>query len=775
MDVRTNSPINSLHFRGMRYHTNKENDKCEVKKLKMVEQQFRQGDILGHYRLIRLLGQGGFAEVYLGEHIHLQTPVAVKVLHTRLANEDIQAFQREAQTVASLIHPNIVRVLDFGVENALPYLVMDHAPNGTLRQAFAKGNRVPLPLVVTFTKQIAEALQYAHDQRLIHRDVKPENMLLGRNQEVLLSDFGIAVVQQSSCSANTQNIAGTITYMAPEQIQAHPVAASDQYALGIVVYEWLCGVRPFEGSYTEIAIKQTMTPPPPPRTHTPELPHAVERVMLQVLQKDPRQRFADIRAFARALEQAAEQTDRQEFISTMWRPRPEVLPPASANPMRHPGNPPSAFLQQAYPPFPAPASLPVSGMEPATFSQIHTPPLHPSGQSIQQPPMPSHIPFPYQGSPQLFDPSRPNQPSQRQGTTRRAFLIGGGAIGLVTVGAVMADVFLTQARTTPSVIPGTNLQISPTSIQGSATPVLTYAHDSQAVWITRWSPDGKYIASGSMDGLLQIWTADTGATRLSVRSRIQPARSDDYPWSIAWSPQKNTKVAVSFVDGTIQVLDVSKAQMVSQFASQTYGTILLAWSADERYLAVGGSDSIVHVYTYPGWQPIATCQGHTDTITALAWSPDGQTVASGDQDTTIRLWNPLTGRQKLVYTGHSGRIGSLSWAPDSTRLVSTATTPDQTARVWQVDGGTTLYTYPSPGGAPIGEAMWSHNNRTIAVYGGDAEIHLLNAQTGKEEQSFSSGIVLSLSWSPTDTRIVTGNEGASQTDNVARIWQVSPT
>jgi serine/threonine protein kinase len=663
----------------------------------------------------------------------------------------------------------------------MPYLVMDPAPNGTLRHAFAKGSRVPLPLVVTFTKQIAEALQYAHDQRLIHRDVKPENMLLDRNQKVLLSDFGIALVQQSSHSASTQNIAGTIAYMAPEQIRTHPVAASDQYALGIAVYEWLCGVRPFEGSYTEIAVKQTMVPPPPPRIHTSELPLAVEQVILQVLQKDPRQRFADIRTFARALEQAAEQVDRQELISTEWRPRPGVLPAASLRTLP-PGNPPSASLHQAPPPFLASAPLPVSGVGSAPFSQVNTPPLLPSGPSAQQPSLSTHPPFPYQGGPLPFEPSRPDQPSQRRGSTRRAFLIGGGAIGLVAVGAVAADVLLTQTRNTLSALLGTeaptssgSVQGSPTypaSIQGSTTPLLTYAHDNKPVWVTRWSPDGEYIASGSLDGLMQIWTADKGATRLSVRSRVQPARSDDYPWSIAWSPRKDAKVAVCFVDGTIQVLDVSRVQLVSQFVPQTYGAISLAWSADEQYLAVSGSDSMVHVYTYPGWQSVTTCQGHTDAITTLAWSPDGQTIASGSQDTTVRLWNPLNGRQKLVYTGHSGRIGSLSWAPDSARLVSTATSPDQTAKVWLVDGGTTLYTYSSPGGAPIGEAMWSHNNRTIAIYGGDAEIHLLNAQTGKDEQSFSAGIVLSLSWSPTDTRIVTGNEGGSATDNVARIWQV---
>lgn len=721
----------------------------------MAEQRFHQGEILGHYRLLRLLGQGGFAEVYLGEHIHLQTQAAVKVLQTRLAREDVQAFQREAQTVARLLHPHIVRVLDFGVEDATPYLVMDYAPNGTLRQAFAKGSRLPLFQAVALTRQVAQALQYAHDQRLIHRDVKPENMLLGRNREVLLSDFGIALVQQSSRSASTQNIAGTVAYMAPEQIQAHPVAASDQYALGISVYEWLCGVRPFEGSYTEIAVKQVMMPPPPPAMHTPGLPLAVEQVILQALQKDPRQRFVDVRTFAQALEQAAAQADGQESIPTERRPRPGVLPATSTS-TRPSGNTSSALSYQPTAPFPR------SEREAASFSQVNTPPLFPRSQFAQQPSLPTPTPLPYQAS--TFASSRSNQPAQHRGLTRRVLLIGGGVTGLVALGGVVTDVLLNRARSALPTLPFPGLQTS--------SPTLRYAHDSQPVWVARWSPDGKYIASGSLDGLMQIWTADKGTTRLSVRSDIQPPRSDDYPWSIAWSPQKNGKVAVSFVDGTIQVLDAQAAQRISQFAAGTYGAPLLAWSADEHYLAVGGSDSMVYVYSYPGWQVVTTYQGHTDTITALAWSPDGQTIASGSQDTTIHLWEPLNGHTKLVYTGHSARIGSLSWSPDNMHLVSTATSPDQTARVWQVNGGTTLYTYSAPGGAPIGEATWSHNGRTIAIYGGDAQIHLLNAQTGKDEHRFSSGIVLSLSWSPDDTRIVTANEGASATDDVAQIWQV---
>src|SRR3954453_20890190 len=180
----------------------------------MTARESRIGEQLGHYHLVRLLGTGGFAEVYLGEHVHLHTQVAVKLLHTQIAEHDRENFKHEAQTIARLLHPHIVRVLDFGVEGNTPYLVMDYAPNGTLRHHHPRGTPLPLPTIVSYTKQMAEALQYAHDQRLIHRDVKPENMLLGRNQEVLLSDFGIALTSQSSQYQSTQNIAGTIAYMA---------------------------------------------------------------------------------------------------------------------------------------------------------------------------------------------------------------------------------------------------------------------------------------------------------------------------------------------------------------------------------------------------------------------------------------------------------------------------------------------------------------------------------------------------------------------------------
>jgi serine/threonine protein kinase len=269
----------------------------------------RSGQRLDKYQLIRLLGQGAFGQVYLGENVFRKTQVAVKVLQTQLTSEELHAFLNEAR-IFSLEHPNIVRVKDFGVERttSTPFIVMDYAPNGTLRQRHPRGTQLPLATVVSYVKQVAAALQYAHEENLIHRDVKPENMLVGQNGEIVLSDFGIAVISQSGRTSleNPQNLGmgGTPYYMAPEQFLGKPGRSSDQYALGIVVYEWLCGERPFNGTLFELLGQHMHAPPPPLRGKVPGISLEVEQVVLRALEKEPQKRFASVQEFAAALEEA---------------------------------------------------------------------------------------------------------------------------------------------------------------------------------------------------------------------------------------------------------------------------------------------------------------------------------------------------------------------------------------------------------------------------------------------------------------------------------------
>jgi eukaryotic-like serine/threonine-protein kinase len=268
---------------------------------KLVRQQ------LGNYRLLHLLGQGGFADVYQGEHIHLKSLAAIKVLHTRLSTDDMQEeFLREAQILARLSHPHIIRILDFGIENALPFLVMEFAPHGTLRQLHPAKTRVPLETVASYVKQISAGLQFAHEQKLIHRDLKPENILISQRNELLLSDFGVALLAQTTRSLDQNaHFAGTASYMAPEQFQGRPRFASDQYSLAVMAYEWLCGERPFNGTLLEVYSQHQSVDPPALRSFVSELPPEVEQIILTALLKDPERRFGSIKAFSTALEQAS--------------------------------------------------------------------------------------------------------------------------------------------------------------------------------------------------------------------------------------------------------------------------------------------------------------------------------------------------------------------------------------------------------------------------------------------------------------------------------------
>ncbi|HEV2661734.1 MAG TPA: serine/threonine-protein kinase, partial [Ktedonobacteraceae bacterium] len=230
-----------------------------------MQAQNRVGHELGNYRLMKLLGRGGFAEVYLAENKYLGVQTAIKVLKLRdLDPLEQEKFRVEAKYMTTLEHPHIIKVLDYGIEmsqrgsgvdGSTPYLVMEYAPLGTLRHLYSQRDVMPLPKVTSYTKQIAEALQYAHDKNIIHLDVKPENMLVRKPDDVALSDFGIAVTGFNTGNLQEQQaeilqmmargeqiaIPGTAQYLAPERLHGHKQRASDQYSLAVVVYEWLCG------------------------------------------------------------------------------------------------------------------------------------------------------------------------------------------------------------------------------------------------------------------------------------------------------------------------------------------------------------------------------------------------------------------------------------------------------------------------------------------------------------------------------------------------------
>ncbi len=275
------------------------------------------GKTLGKYRIVNALGRGGMAEVFRAFQENLDRFVAVKVMHSFLADEEgfLARFQREAKAMASLNHNNIVGVYDFDVQDAMYYIVMEYVSGGTLKQRLTelsdRGEQLPLTETVQFILEIADALAYAHSRGMVHRDIKPGNIMINESGHAVLTDFGIAKILSGPTVTATGAMIGTPAYMSPEQGLGQPGdERSDLYALGVLFYQMVTGELPYDAD-TPLAVilKHVNEPVPLPSNMNPLTPEAVQKVIVKAMAKDPNERYQNAIAFIEDLTAAAAASD----------------------------------------------------------------------------------------------------------------------------------------------------------------------------------------------------------------------------------------------------------------------------------------------------------------------------------------------------------------------------------------------------------------------------------------------------------------------------------
>src|SRR5918992_4223235 len=248
------------------------------------------------YRLVKPLGSGGMADVYLAHDNILDRDVALKVMSTRYASDEefVERFIREAQSAAALSHPNIVSIFDRGAsEDGTYYIAMEYLPGGTLKDHILKRGALPPQVAAEVALQTAEALRAAHNRGIIHRDIKPRNILITDSGDVKVTDFGIVRAADATTTSHLGDILGTAKYTSPEQARGERVgAASDLYSLGVVLYEMLTGRVPFEvETPADVSAKHAAGPPPHPREVNSEVPEGMDALVMRLLARDPEDRY----------------------------------------------------------------------------------------------------------------------------------------------------------------------------------------------------------------------------------------------------------------------------------------------------------------------------------------------------------------------------------------------------------------------------------------------------------------------------------------------------
>jgi WD40 repeat protein len=709
-------------------------------KSKQADLAYQKGQLIGQYKILEVLNQEQLANTFLGKGLEGKTPVTIKVLRPPLINELEQNFLTDAHVLMRMKHPHILRLRDAGLDNHNPYLVTDYVSHLTLRQVFPQGSVQQLATFLPYLKQTASALQYVHDNHVFHGDIRLENLLLNKDNQILVADFTIAAIIQNWERLNYQQVE-TMAYSAPEKIQGKAGPASDQYSLAIVVYELLCGEVPFTKSYLEIAGQHLHTPPPLMREKVPGISSSIEKIVMTALAKEPTKRFSNIQAFVNALEQAQNLQLRGAAIHKTPPPpvAPQPIRPLNANaPVAYPANMPAQpMVNRQSPAFSStpPAQLPPSGNPPPRFED--------SPLAVRR--------------------------GDKNTITRRAFAVG--LVGLAIAGGAGGWYALSQrlAKPVPPTIlpneipPATQTTINNKNVliftghlasvnaltwspdnrliasasddtyvqifdASSGQRKLIYTGHSKEVTAVSWSPDGKFIASGSQDGTVQVWDAANGKMIFIYKGHKQRVNG------VSWSSDSRQIVSGS-EDKTVQVWNAGSGALSFNFKGHTAGVLCVGWQPDDSSVASGSWDgtlrdwaTVQHGDHFNAGDQIFDYGGHGNyEVYALAWSPHGNFIASAGADQTVQISNGSDGTPTLPYfTGHQSKqhinpVRSVSWSPDGSSIASGDTYG--TIYVWTVAGRKIFFTYQGQKGAVNGVA-WSPDGKKIASASADSTVHV---------------------------------------------------
>ena len=728
---------------------------------------------LGRYLLLRRIGKGGMGEVWLGEDPRLHRQIAIKTLplHNSSDREFVQRFEREARAAAALNHPHILPVHDYGEHGdkglpdgqAITYIVMPYVSDGTLAERIKKlaANGTPMPAdeAIEYLSQAADAIDYAHEQQVLHRDIKPSNMLMRSDNWILLADFGIARVLSDGENLTQAGVGiGTPEYMAPEQAQGKPEAASDNYSLAVIAYQLFTGQLPFQADTPyAMTVHHIITPPPPPRQINPNLSPAVEQALLHGLAKEPAQRPPSARAFVEELRSALRNAP---FVAAVDQP---TLPASGTGAASTPITPPLVSGGPGDGTVAAPpastgitrrrvliggavggTALLIGGGVGAWALASH---LHPSSPTIvaTQKPMPTVNP-----NAPIMTLTAHTQPisSLAWSPTTPNVLISAGKDSQVMLWDISA---ITQGQANPTT-PRAKQQFNSSTV---SSVLLAWSADGSALAIA----NAKYVVESngnSVDMHLQIYASDLSAPVPYYNDKLMTFLRTAFISALAWGPGKDiiTITRPYELAGALRYRLEFRDPMDATLGLQTISEYGFGYSAvvspDKSTLAMGIYDGVQvaqPVVTKNGAQwkanpTLLTFDTNKPPAGTVTWSPDGRYVAGITNPllvpkyTTSQLavWEAQGGdatRLQLSLPSSDTILNTVAWSPAPTSTHLAAGDMNGAVHIWEVNPGNSqgnalpTRTLTGVKGATVTALAWSIDGRWLAAGFNDANDSVL--------------------------------------------------
>jgi serine/threonine protein kinase len=677
------------------------------------------GRSLGRYHLLEQLGEGGMAVVYKAYDTRLKRDVAVKIIRSTAFPEEqfkrlLKRFKREAKALAHLTHPNIVQIVDYGDYEGAPYLVMPYLSGGILKERLNQG---PLPWqqAVRLLIPIADALAYAHGQGIIHRDVKPSNILITQSGAPMLADFGVAKFYDTEETADLTGTGmgvGTPEYMAPEQVTSRSADHRvDIYSIGVVFYEMVTGRKPYQAD-TPMAVlfKHANEPLPRPKQFIPDLPDSIEQFLVKALAKKPEDRYQSMADLVKALEELPAGREKRDLLT----PTPSTDGKAGIGKKR-------AIIRNVVLTRREGSrrtwAVGIAGL--ILFALVAFGFLNNPGAIFRRTPT------------DTFSPTITLTPTITSTPT----------LTLTPTAIFTSTLTLTPTQVPISVENAANvallrqldglygcMAISPdgeilAAGMGDASLGLWQVSDgtlfrkleghSQYINSVAFSPDGQMIVSGSYDSL-RLWQA-FDSTLLRTFEELYV-----YVDNVAFSPDSKIIASSAMYEEEVKLWRTENGNLLRRLGHSSPVSSIV-FSPDGKYLAVGQNTGVVVLWQVSNATYIRTLYGHTSQVNTLAFSPDGQTLASGSGDGTVRIWHVPDGILLHELEVHEYGVGTVAFSPDGQILVSGSA--DYSVRLWQVEDWTLLSTLEGHSGG-ISHVAFSSDGRILASASFEGSVRL---------------------------------------------------